>query len=52
MKKYIAHYENEEGYDWIETLLVEEGSNPFEVAYSEAPNGYSLVFISEDKEIS
>lgn len=50
MKRYVASYENEDGYDWIEVFSVGDGEDPFERAYQECPSGYSLVCIVEDKD--
>nr|DAX35309.1 MAG TPA: hypothetical protein [Caudoviricetes sp.] len=47
--KYIAHYENEDGYDLVEVIFVREGDDPFEIAYQECPSGYSLVYLTDDK---
>lgn len=49
MKKYLAYYENEDGYDWQEIISVCEGDNPFPKAYAECPVGYHLVYLSECK---
>lgn len=49
MKKYLAYYENEAGYDWSEIISVCEGEDPFDRAYAQCPVGYHLVYLSNYK---
>lgn len=49
MKKYLAYYENEDGYDWSEIISVHEGEDPFKKAYAQCPTGYHLVYLSNYK---
>lgn len=49
MKQYEAHYQNDEGYDWIEVITVGDYEDPFTRAYIECPDGYSLMHLTEIK---
>lgn len=49
MEQYEAHYQNDEGYDWIEIITVGGDEDPFTRAYIECPDGYSLMHLTEIK---